>query len=67
LVAAGASNFCSSAVFFAYTGGSLVVLWTLIFNLATVFLLICLGFLAMMAQGVFEYWGPGRFSAVLEE
>lgn len=31
------------------------MLWNLIFNLATVFLLIRLGFLAMVAQGVFEF------------
>jgi hypothetical protein len=43
------------AVFFGYSGGPFVVAWNLVFSLATVFLLIRLGLLALMAQGVFRF------------
>lgn len=42
------------AVLFAYSGGPFVLVWNLIF-FANVFLLIRLGFLALMAQGVFGF------------
>jgi len=42
------------AVLFAYSGGPFVLAWNLIF-FANVFLLIRLGFLALMAQGVFGF------------
>ena len=40
---------------FAYSGSPFVLAWNLIFNLASVFLLIRLGLLAFVVQGVFQF------------